>query len=116
MKLQKRILFAGGVFFIIITIGSLFYYTVEEWSWINAIYFTVATVTTIGYGDIVPITSAGKIFTIFFAFLGVSMVLYFFSMLGKYVFKKAFEDKLEEHGEKIIDHIEKKTKEIIRGK
>ena len=51
-----------------------------------------------------------------FAFVGVSMVLYFFSMLGRLVFKKAFEDKLEEHGAKIIDHIEKKTKEMIKGK
>ena len=112
MKLQKRIVFAGGIFMVLIAIGTFAYYHIENWTLINALYFTVATVTTIGYGDIVPVTTLGKLFTVFFAFIGVSMVFYFFSMVGKYVFKKAFEDRLEEHGAKIMDHIEKTTKEI----
>ena len=115
MKLQKRIVFAGVIFLILISIGTFSYYHIENWGVIDSLYFTVATVTTIGYGDIVPITAFGKLFTVFFAFIGVSMVFYFFSLIGKYVFKKAFEDRLEEHGAKIMDHIEKTTKEIKKS-
>jgi len=114
MKLPKRIIFAGGIFLIIIIIGTFSYCYIENWGVIDSLYFTVATVTTIGYGDIVPVTPIGKLFTIVFAFIGVSMVLYFFSMLGKYVFGKAFENKLEKQSEKIMDHIEKTTKEITK--
>ncbi len=32
-------------------------------TWINAIYFTITTITTVGFGDIVPITQTAKIFT-----------------------------------------------------
>lgn len=116
MRLKKRIVFDASAFLLIIFLGTLAYKLLENWQWIDALYFTVATVTTIGYGDIVPTTPFGKLFTIIFAFVGVSMVLYFFSMLGKYVFKKAFEDRLEEHGAKIMDHIEKTTKEIMKKK
>jgi voltage-gated potassium channel Kch len=55
-------------------IGStLFYSQVEGWSKIDALYFSVMTMSTIGYGDLVPTTTLSKIFTIIFAFLSVGV-------------------------------------------
>ena len=51
-------------------------------------YFTVVTVTTVGYGDFAPSTDIGKIFTIFFSFFGIGMALYFFTLFGKYVYRR----------------------------
>ncbi len=47
---------------------------------INAIYFTIITVATVGYGDIIPITSLQKLFTISLAMGGVGLIAYVFSL------------------------------------
>jgi voltage-gated potassium channel len=57
-------------------IGSTFFYTrYETWSAIDALYFSVMTMSTIGYGDIVPTTVFTKIFTIVFCFLSTGIFL-----------------------------------------
>ena len=48
--------------------GTLFYWQVEGWSVLDSIYFSVITLTTVGYGDLAPTTAAGKVFTIFYGF------------------------------------------------
>lgn len=53
--------------FIILLSGTLFYRSVEGWSWVDAIYFSVMTAATIGFGDLAPTTTASKVFTIFYA-------------------------------------------------
>lgn len=66
---------------IIVTSGTVFYRFVEGWSTLNSIYFTVATLTTVGYGDYSPTTTAGKIFTIAFILTGVGVIFAFLSRL-----------------------------------
>ncbi len=62
---------------IIIGIGSTVYHYLEGWSWVDCIYFSVITLTTIGYGDFSPQTDAGKLFTIFYILVGLGMILSF---------------------------------------
>jgi len=50
-------------------------------NYIDALYFTVVTLTTIGYGDLHPTTDLSKIFTIFFVFAGVSFILGFLNFI-----------------------------------
>lgn len=55
-------------------IGStLFYSDIEGWTKIDALYFSVMTMSTIGYGDLVPTTDSSKLFTIIFTFLSVGI-------------------------------------------
>jgi len=63
--------------FVIIGLGSIVYRNLEGWSWIDSIYFSVITLTTVGYGDFSPQTDAGKIFTIFYIVTGVGIILSF---------------------------------------
>lgn len=63
----------------ILTFGTVFYHFIEKLTWVNAYYFSVVTLSTVGYGDIVPHTNAGKIFTTFYIFAGVGIVTAFFS-------------------------------------
>ena len=57
--------YLGSSVIIILGIGTVFYRFVEGFSWIDAYYFSVVTLATVGYGDLAPRTTAGKLFTIF---------------------------------------------------
>ncbi len=82
----------------IIVIGSLVIFSVESQhpdsqinSMLDAVWWTVATVTTVGYGDIVPVTDTGKIVAIFFMFFGIGVLAIFLSVLGTQFYKRRFE-------------------------
>jgi voltage-gated potassium channel Kch len=62
---------------IIIITGTLVYHFVEGWSYIDSLYFSVVTLTTIGYGDFAPQTDEGKLFTILYIVIGIGMILSF---------------------------------------
>ena len=62
---------------IILALGTVSYHYLENWSWIDSLYFSVITLTTIGYGDLHPVTDGGKIFTIFYIMVGLGVILSF---------------------------------------
>ncbi len=77
-KKHQRLIFAT---IIILMSGSVVYHYIEDWSWIDSIYFSVITLTTVGYGDLAPQTDTGKIFTIFYVLTGVGLM---FSFINTY--------------------------------
>ena len=116
MNLIKRLSLASIIFLMLLAGGTFGYSYIEGWEYIDSLYFTVVTVTTIGYGDFAPQTDIGKIFTIFFPFVGIAITFYFFSIIGKYILGKAFESKLKEHSNKLIKHLGKKSRKTINPK
>ncbi len=86
MKFKKRLVGALVIFILLIFIGGFIYHNIEGWRYLDSVYFSAITLTTIGYGDFSPQTDTGKIFTIFFALAGVGMVVYLFSIIGRSVF------------------------------
>jgi anti-sigma regulatory factor (Ser/Thr protein kinase) len=61
----------------VIALGTIFYHFVEKLPWLDANYFSVVILSTVGYGDITPHTEMGKIFTLFYIFAGVSSITSF---------------------------------------
>ncbi|MEI9914074.1 MAG: potassium channel family protein [Candidatus Saccharibacteria bacterium] len=59
--------------------GTIVFHIVEHLTWVNAYYFSVVTLSTVGYGDITPHTTLGKIFTTFYIFIGVGILTTFLS-------------------------------------
>jgi hypothetical protein len=57
--------------------GAFFYMYAEGWRFLDALYFSAITLTTIGYGDFSPQTDLGKIFTIIYIGFGVGLILTF---------------------------------------
>lgn len=62
--------------------GTVFYRVVEGWSWIDAYFFTVVTLSTVGYGNLVPATAMGKIGTTVLIFAGLGVFAIAIQQLG----------------------------------
>lgn len=73
--------------FLILLSGTTFYRTVEGWSWIDSLYFSVMTMSTVGLGDLSPVTSFGKIFTVVYIFVGVGVFVALFAQFAKALLK-----------------------------
>ena len=71
----RELAFVVGLLVFFIFCGVVFYFYVEDLRLVDAIYFTVMTLTTVGYGDFVPKTDIGKLFTSFYALLGIGTFL-----------------------------------------
>jgi voltage-gated potassium channel len=56
--------------------GTLWYGLVEQWPWLDAVYMTVITLTTVGYGEVQPLGDRGRIFTIGLILAGVITIGY----------------------------------------
>ena len=63
----------------LLLVGTVFYTLAEHWSPLDALYFSVVTLTTVGYGDLAPKTNIGKVFTIIFILVGVGIIVVFAS-------------------------------------
>ncbi|SLN59448.1 voltage-gated potassium channel [Roseovarius gaetbuli] len=72
---------------LILLSGTLFYHTIEGWSWIDALYFSVTTISTIGLGDLSPRTDFGKLFTIIYIFVGVGVFVALFAQFARALLK-----------------------------
>ena len=58
-----------------------FYSYIEGWSIVDSAYFCIMTMSTIGYGDLVPTSDVSKIFTIIYAVLSIGVFVAVMSKL-----------------------------------
>lgn len=61
------------IFLFLILIGTFGFHFIEKISIIDAFYFTIVSITTVGYGDIVPLTRVGKMFASILLIGGISL-------------------------------------------
>ena len=78
---EFRGLFYGAL--LVVALGGVFYHNIEGWSWLDSYYFTIITLTTVGYGDFSPQTSLGKIFTMLYVILGLGIISSFILRLAR---------------------------------
>ena len=81
----------------IIALGTVYFHLVEGWSWLDSYFFTVVTLSTVGYGNHIPITVAGKIGTTVFILLGLGIFAVAVQQFGLFAMRKR-----EEHTEWLI--------------
>ena len=82
---------------LIIAGGTVFFHHVEGWSWLDSYFFTVVTLSTVGYGELVPATPMGKIGTTVFILVGLGIFAVAIQQFGAFAVKKR-----EEHTEWLI--------------
>jgi len=82
---MRRLLWGICALVIIIIAGVIGYIVIEGWSFIDALYMTIVTITTVGYAEVHPLSVGGRIFSIFLIVGGVSGALYTVSAIVGYV-------------------------------
>lgn len=83
----------------VIATGTVFFRFAEGWSWIDAYFFTVVTLSTVGYGNLVPVTVIGKIGTTIFIFTGLGIFALAIQQFGHFAFLRRRSKALERHRE-----------------
>ena len=73
---RKNLYFAIGLVLTLFLIGTFAYEYVEGWDWITSVYFISASMTTIGYRDVVPKTELGRLMTVAFVWIWISAGFY----------------------------------------
>jgi len=73
---RRKLLQIFGVLVLVVSMGVLGYHFIEVWHFFDALYMTVITLATVGYGETYPLSTAGRVFTMFLIFGGMGIILY----------------------------------------
>ena len=74
-----------GIALTMIGTATVFYRFVEDLRWVDSLYFSVITISTVGYGDISPETVAGKLFTMVYVVTGIGVFVAAVSTIGHHL-------------------------------
>ncbi|MDO9565185.1 MAG: potassium channel protein [Candidatus Desulfaltia sp.] len=76
MDSAKHLIISVLLTFLIVAIGTTGYMIIEGWDIFDALYMTVITITSVGYGEVHEIGQAGRLFTLFLIIIGIGFVIY----------------------------------------
>jgi voltage-gated potassium channel Kch len=93
---------------IAIASGVVFYSIFEHLSPVDALYFSVTTLTTVGYGDISPHTAAGKVFTAVYVLVGMGILLAFLTRVSNQVVNTHMHDVENRNGRELRRRVARK--------
>lgn len=84
-KLRKRMILALVLIGFIVSFGTIGYMVIEGWNFLDSLYMTVTTLTTVGYREIRELSTVGRWFTIILIIVGVGTMLYVLSIGAKFL-------------------------------
>jgi len=81
---------------LLLAIGVIGFKVLSGYTWINALYMTVITITTVGFGEVRPLDDPSKIFTIFLILTSVVIVGYALKVITEYILSQNNIDELKQ--------------------
>ncbi len=81
----RKILFLTSILMALLVLGSLGFVWLEGWNYFDAFYMTVATLTTLGGGEVQPLSKLGRIYTMALLLAGMGVLLYIVTSLARVV-------------------------------
>jgi len=103
---RTKIYTAVFLLILLLAIGVIGFKSMDNYTWIDALYMTVITVTTVGFQEVHPLDDATKIFTISLILTSVFILGYALSVITEYILSKNdFEELKQKKMQKKIDNL-----------
>ncbi|MBN1383901.1 MAG: NAD-binding protein [Elusimicrobia bacterium] len=83
--MYKKLFRTITILIVVLSCGTLGYVIIEKWNFFDALYMTVITLATVGYGETHQLTFHGRIFTVFLIISGASIMLYAISSITSFI-------------------------------
>ena len=89
-KVQSdKVYLSIGLIVLLILIGVVGFMLIADYNWIDALYMTVITIATVGYGEVMPLDGAGKLFTVFLILTSLGVIAFSLSVITEYIVRKS---------------------------
>src|ERR1700758_3173623 len=95
-RLTRRFLLITLAIAATLLIGTVGFTLIEKWPPFDAFYMTLTTMTTVGYGEIHPLSRAGRVFNSFLIFFGVSTILVAIGAMTQTIIEMQLGDVIDE--------------------
>ncbi len=108
-RVQRQFIVSLMLIAVVILIGTAGYMLIEGWAMLDALYMTVITITTVGYGEVHKLSHGGQVFTLFLIVFGVGTILYTFNNAARIVIEGEIQEifgrrKVEKKIRELKDH------------
>jgi voltage-gated potassium channel len=110
-EINRSFLKASFSAVLIIIIGVFGYMYIENYKFVDAIYMTFITITTVGFSEVSPLSDAGKIFTVVLICFSLGIIGYSLSTFGKYIVEGFLSNRFKDY--KISKRIRKMKNHVI---
>lgn len=109
-KKFNKLLLALGLSGVSLIVGILGYTIIEHYHFIDALYMTVLTISTVGFREVQPLSEAGRVFTSVYIIFNLSVFAFVISVFTRYFFEGGLKDILsnymsEREVKKLKDHV-----------
>lgn len=108
-RVQRQFVLSLAFIAAVVLAGTTGYMIIERWSILDAVYMTITTITTVGFSEVHPLSSAGRVFTLLLIVTGVGTILYTFNNAARIVIEGEIQDifgrrKVEKKIKEMKDH------------
>ncbi len=103
----RRLIILGAAIVCTVLVGTLGFVWIADFPWLDALYMAVMTTTTVGYGEIHPMSQAARLFNTFYMALSVMLLLTAIGLMTQAVVEAQFKNVFEKRRvKKMIDKLE----------
>ena len=96
-SMKKRLMAPLAMLLALLLLGSLGFFWIEGYSWTEAIYMTLITASTVGFGEVRPLTGSGMLFTCVLIITSMGTFAYAGTLLGRYFLDGDYRKAMKRH-------------------
>lgn len=106
----NRIYYSFILLFLVLSIGTIGYIIIEDYSFVEGFFMTIITISTVGFGEVKPLSDNGLIFTTFLIISSFGIFAYVITTITSYIIDGDFRTfikkrRMEKELENVFEHV-----------